>query len=144
MKGERSALTDLNIMSITEKVSYLKGLIEGLKIDDSTSEGKVINIMSDILDELATAVSELKEDTEYLNEYIEEIDDDLADVEDELDDLYDDEDDDEEDDDDDEYGDLFDVVCPSCGETIFLDDSIDPSCIICPACNTEFSDIIEK
>ncbi|MBE6551822.1 MAG: hypothetical protein E7665_06785 [Ruminococcaceae bacterium] len=140
-------------MSITEKVSYLKGLLEGFKIDDSTSEGKVLTVMADILGDLAESVTQAKDDIEYLNEYIEEIDDDLADVEDALDEIYDeddyDEDDDEDYDDDeyeedDDYSDLFEVTCPSCGETVFLDDSIDPSCIICPACNAEFSDIIEK
>ena len=29
-------------MTIGEKVSYIKGLAEGLKVDESTNEGKVI------------------------------------------------------------------------------------------------------
>ncbi len=135
-------------MNITERVSYLKGLMEGLKIDDSTNEGKVIKVIADVLEDMAKEISDLREDHEYLNDYIEEIDDDLADVEDDLDELYDDEadcdDDDDDEDDDDEYGDLFEITCPSCGETIYLDDTIDPSKIVCPACNAEFSEPDDK
>ena len=35
-----------------EKVAYLRGLIEGLGIDETTKEGKVIKAMSGLLGEL--------------------------------------------------------------------------------------------
>ena len=31
-------------MELSKKVAYLKGLMEGLKIDDSTNEGKILTI----------------------------------------------------------------------------------------------------
>ena len=37
-------------MELSKKVAYLKGLMEGLKIDDSTNEGKILTIMADIVD----------------------------------------------------------------------------------------------
>ena len=35
-------------MTIGEKVSYIKGLAEGLKVDESTNEGKVITAILDV------------------------------------------------------------------------------------------------
>ena len=32
-------------MEITEKVAYLKGLMEGMKIDTETNEGKILSAM---------------------------------------------------------------------------------------------------
>ncbi|MEA4831449.1 hypothetical protein SDC9_89379 [bioreactor metagenome] len=136
-------------MTINEKVSYLKGLIVGLKIDDSTSEGKIINVISDILEEIASEITDLKDETSELSDYVDELDDDLASIED---DFYecdgcceeDDEDEDEDNDDEDDFGEFFEVKCPSCGETVVLDDSIDPSRVICPACHCEFSDTVDK
>ena len=40
-----------------EKAAYLRGLIEGLGIDETTKEGKVIKAMSELLGELAEAVA---------------------------------------------------------------------------------------
>lgn len=39
-------------MTIGEKVSYIKGLAEGLKVDESTNEGKVITAILDVLGEM--------------------------------------------------------------------------------------------
>ena len=38
-----------------EKAAYLRGLIEGLGIDETTKEGKVIKAMSELLGELAAS-----------------------------------------------------------------------------------------
>ena len=45
-------------MELSKKVAYLKGLMEGLKIDDSTNEGKILTIMADILDEMSAPETE--------------------------------------------------------------------------------------
>ena len=37
-------------MTVTEKVSYLKGLAEGLGIDENEKNGKVIKAIIDVLD----------------------------------------------------------------------------------------------
>lgn len=125
-------------MKITEKVSYIKGLAEGLSLDSSSAEGKVISAIIDALEAMAKEVTDLKENAEYLDSYIEEIDEDLGMLEE---DYY------EEDgcgcDDEDccceEDDDFVEVECPECGETICLDDSIDFDHVTCPACGAEFS-----
>lgn len=133
-------------MTLTEKVAHLKGLMEGLEVDESTKNGKVLKYIADILEEMALSVSDLEEETDTLNQYIEEIDEDLGALED---DFYDDDDDYEDDcecldcDDEDDIGEFYQVDCPSCGEPVFLDDSIDPSRVICPSCHAEFSDKTE-
>ena len=60
-------------MNISEKVAYIKGLAEGLSVDD-----KVVNAILDVLGDIAKEVAELKEDAEYLDSQIEEIDEDLG------------------------------------------------------------------
>lgn len=127
-------------MNITEKVSYIKGLAEGLSLDEKTAEGKVLLAVIDALEDIAKAVSDLKEDTEYLDSYIEEIDEDLGALEE---DYYEeggccceDEDDCDCCDCDDDF---VEVECPECGETVCLDDTIDLEHVICPACGAEFS-----
>ena len=39
-------------MEITEKVAYLKGLMEGMKIDTESNEGKILAAMADILEDI--------------------------------------------------------------------------------------------
>ncbi|MBQ9097986.1 MAG: hypothetical protein IJY50_00970 [Clostridia bacterium] len=132
-------------MSITEKAAYLKGLAEGLELDTTTKEGKLINALLDMVGELAAKVDELEGDIAELTEYAEELDEDLGDVE-EL--LYDDEDEDDYCDgdcegcdgcDDYDMGETFEVECAKCGETICFDESIDPDNLICPACGAKIS-----
>ena len=45
-----------------EKAAYLKGLIDGLGIDENTKEGKVIKAMSELLSEMAETVDSIDED----------------------------------------------------------------------------------
>ena len=40
------------MMNITEKVAYLKGLVEGLKLDEKDDTVKVINAIIDVLDDI--------------------------------------------------------------------------------------------
>ena len=123
-------------MKITEKVSYIKGLAEGLSLDETSAQGKVISAIIDALEEMAKELSDLKEDTEYLDAYIEEIDEDLGMLEE---DYYEDGGCDCDDEDCGCDDDFVEVECPECGETVCLDDSIDFDHVICPACGAEFS-----
>jgi len=134
-------------MTISEKVSYLKGLIEGLSLDSSKPETKVISKIVDILDELALSVEDLEDETAMLNDYVDELDHDLGELEeyvyaDEIDEdecvcCHDEEE--EYDEDEDEDDDLIEVECPKCGDTIFFDETIDLDDIICPNCHNHFS-----
>ena len=46
-------------MEITEKVAYLKGLMEGMKIDTESNEGKVLAAMADILEDIGLELEDL-------------------------------------------------------------------------------------
>ena len=48
-------------MELLEKVAYLKGLAEGLGIDDSTKEGKVLKLIIDILDDVVLTLADTGE-----------------------------------------------------------------------------------
>ena len=84
------------MMSLTEKLAYIQGLCEGLALDETTKEGKVMLAVVELLDDLTDTVSQLDSDVDQIFDELDAIDEDLSDVEDAL--LYDDED--EEDDDD--------------------------------------------
>ena len=107
-------------MTVTERVAYIRGLIEGLGIDDSSKEGRVIKAMVEVLDDLAVSVEDIDETIEDLSEQIDAVDEDLSTLEE---DFYSDDEDEEEDEDFDEE-ELYEVVCPSCGETICIDEDI--------------------
>ena len=142
-------------MTLNERVSYIKGLCDGMEIDKTSKEGKVIAALCELVSNMAVAIEELEEEVCDLRDYIEEIDEDLGDVEEVLcdSDDYDDYEDDYEcdgnceccDEDcelaDDEY---FEVECPSCGETICFDESIDPEELACPACGEKFECLISE
>ena len=123
-------------MTLTEKVAYLKGLAEGLALDASKPENKIISAMIDVLDDLALTVSDLEDTVDIINEQVDAVDEDLDELETYVyEDLCDDCDccDDEDFDEDCEY---YDVECPTCGEVICVDEDIlaDGS-INCPNCN---------
>ena len=117
-------------MTISEKVSYLKGLAEGLDLDtEKSKEGKLISVMIGILEEVALDLEDLQEVADELGEEVDAISDDLSDVEEVVFDEYDEDDDD----------DFFEVECPSCGAEIDIDEDIlDQGTVECPACGEKF------
>lgn len=116
-------------MTICGKVSYLKGLVDGLGVDENTKEGKIFKAMIDILDELALSVDELEDAFIEIGEQVDALDEDVNNI---IDDCYDLSDDDCEDCDNDE---LYDVVCPSCKEVVCIDEDIlNKGEISCPSC----------
>ena len=125
---------------LTDRVSYLRGLAEGLRLDDSRPEGTLIGKMLELLDAFAKDNDALHQSLDELNEYVESIDDDLADMEeylfdDEEEDAYDD-DEDEEDEDGDEDDQVVVYECPHCGnEVTFEIDGFDfEEENLCPSC----------
>ena len=127
-------------MTISEKVAYLKGLAEGLHIDtDKSKEGKLINVMIGILEEIGLALEDLEENSLALGEEIDVLSDDLADVEAVV--FDEDEDEDYEDEDEEEFDDdWFEVECPNCDEVLVVDeDALAEGYIKCPNCDTEYS-----
>ena len=125
-------------MTITERASYIKGLAEGLGIDDSTKEGKIINALIGALEDMALTVSDLEAEIDELSEQVDTIDEDLGSLEEDYYDL-DDECSCEEcsDEDAEDYldGDLYEVCCPTCGDTVCIDsDMLEEGQTTCPNC----------
>ncbi len=126
-------------MTINEKAAYIKGLAEGLALDASKPETKVMNAIIELLEDITEAVEKNKEDIDNLGELAEELDEDLGDLEEVVygnDEDYNPDDDDiyDEDDDDGEDEDLRCISCANCGEEICFDESIDPEDLTCPNC----------
>ena len=127
-------------MTINENAAYLKGLAEGFGIT-STKEGEIITKLLELVSDMTDKIGALEAECAELREYIEEIDEDLGAVEDDLY-LEDEEDEDGFDDDDEEFEDgFYQMECPSCGEEICFDDSLDADELVCPACGAKVSDI---
>ncbi len=121
-------------MELSKKVAYLKGLMEGLKIDDSTDEGKVLKAMADVLEEIADTVLDIAVEVDETVDVVDAISDDLSALEDvvyETDDDYDS----DLDDDDFDAEQLYECICPTCGDTIRLGEELIAQGVIeCPNC----------
>jgi len=55
---------------INEKVAYTKGLVDGLALDQSSNEGKVLVQVLDILEDIVDALDGITEAQEELEEYV--------------------------------------------------------------------------
>lgn len=124
-------------MGISEKVAYLKGLMEGMNLNADSNEGKLFLAIADVLDEIALEVEDLTDEVMELSDGLDVISDDLGDVEDIV---YDEDEDDEEE--------CYATTCPECEEEIFFDDSVlEDGKVECPNCGAtlEFdpADLVE-
>lgn len=134
-------------MGISEKVAYLKGLMEGMNLDAESNEGKLFRAIADVLDEVALEVEDLTDEVMELGDGLDVVSDDLGDVEDIV---YDDDDDcdEDEDEDEDDEEECYATTCPECEEEIFFDDSVlEDGKVVCPNCGAtlEFdpADLVE-
>ncbi len=139
-------------MELSNKAAYLQGLVDGLGVDESTKEGKIIKAMSALLAEMAEALEGMDEDLSRAYDQINDLSDELEDLEA---DLYEDEDDDEDDEDDEEDSDdandddiasepFYEVACPNCGETVYVsEDDLDAGEANCAHCGVTFEVALE-
>lgn len=142
-------------MTAVEKVAYLRGLADGLNLNEDKSETKMFKAIMDVLDDIALSVSDLEDDVAILSEQIDAVDEDLDMLEtivyEELDDCDDDFDFDCDCGCGNEY---YEVECPSCSEVICVDEGIiEEGSIECPSCgellefeiefDDDFSDQVE-
>ena len=111
-------------MGISEKIAYLKGLMEGMNVDTESNEGKLFAAVVDVLDEIALEVEDLTDEVMELGDGLDVISDDLSDVEDIVYDEWEEE--------------CFVTTCPECEEEIFFDDTmLEDGEIICPNCGAK-------
>ena len=143
-------------MTIAEKSAYLKGLMDGLKLNTESDEGKMISAIVDLLGDMAKRITAIEETTIAISDELDEIEEDLDAIEDFImddeDDMEDWEDyeDDEWDEDEDyeegfDFGDedstIYELEC-ACGERIqFDEETLEKGSMICPTCGVtlEFS-----
>ena len=116
---------------LSERISYIRGLADGLELGEDSKEAKVISAMIELLDDMAFSVEELEEQQDLINDDLDEMDEIVGELEDYV------------------YGDdcdcdccdemeFEDVTCPSCGAEIELDDDMisdDCTYFTCPACH---------
>ena len=124
-------------MTLSEKSAYLKGLMEGLKIDVEKGEGKMISAIVDMLEDVAFAVADIEENARNVSDELDQIEEELDAMEEYLGDEDDDIDEDGDDDEEFDFGDeaLYEVKCPTCGEVITVDeDTIEEGSTVCPKC----------
>ena len=120
-------------MGVSEKVAYLKGLLEGLKLDENSDSAKVFRAIVDVLDEVALEIEDLTDEVREIGDGLDVVSDDLGDVEDVV---FEDEDEDDEDEDDDEP--VYATTCPECEEEILFDESyLEDGAITCPNCGAK-------
>ena len=120
-------------MNITEKVAYLKGLAEGMKLDTESKEGKILSAMIDILDDMALEMQDLRDEQYEIEEGLDAVSDDLSDVESFIYEAFDE--DDEDEDDEEENEPVYETTCPNCEEAIYFDEDIlEDGFVECPNC----------
>ena len=126
-------------MTISEKSAYLKGLMDGLKLNTEADEGKMIAAIVDLLGDMAKRVTDIEETTIAISDELDEIEEDLDAIEDFI--MDEDEDFEEGFDFGDEDTTIYEVEC-ACGEIInFDEDVLEAGSMICPNCGEtlEFS-----
>ena len=126
-------------MNTLERVAYLKGLAEGLNLDETTNEGKLLKAIIEVLGDMAEDAADLEDYVAELSEQVDAVDEDLSTLEEVVYEEFDDEDDCDCDCDCDCCGDwddeLYDVTCPNCGEEIVIDEeTLLDGGIDCPNC----------
>ena len=147
-------------MTISEKSAYLKGLMDGLKLNTETAEGQMISAIVDLLGDVTKRLADVEETTIAISDELDQIEEDLDAIEDYI---LDEEDEDEDEDfdpndylcdcdfeDEDfeegfDYGDedttIYEVEC-ACGEIInFDEETLEKGSMTCPNCGEllEFS-----
>jgi endogenous inhibitor of DNA gyrase (YacG/DUF329 family) len=109
--------------------------MDGLGIKDDSKENKVMIEIVKILDEIADKVDDLEDCQLQFEECLDAINEDLNGMEEEFFDEYGE--------DDPDLDDFIELMCPECGETVYIEEDMleTHECIKCPNCQT---DIINK
>ena len=124
-------------MDICEKIAYIKGLAEGLSLDETSKEGKILVALIDLLGDITEEICDIEDGCDELMEQIDAVDEDLSNLEDFVyeDDCDCDCDDDCDCCDDDE---VYEIECPACNDVIYLDaEMLSEEGMTCPNCGTD-------
>ena len=115
-------------MTLSEKAAYLKGLMDGIKLDTEKDENRLLKAVVDLLQDMAISIDDLEDNAIAVSDELDEIEENLDAIDEYLMDEDDEDFDDYEDYDDDldyDLGDddfdydedpVYEVTCPKCGE----------------------------
>ena len=113
---------------LAERVSYLRGLVDGISLDKSSPESRIFDEILELFEDIVTSVEAIDEKQDSLTEELEYTREDVDAL------YYEDEDD--EDYEEEEYYDEFE--CPNCGEVLPVDEALldteDEITLTCPGC----------
>lgn len=110
-------------MRVKQQIAYLQGMAQGMRIPETSQEGRVIAGLIDVLYLVADDIERLHNTYDSLEGYVEAVDADLAILEaDYYEEVLDEE---------------ISLTCPRCGEDIeLLADELDEELdLVCPNCN---------
>lgn len=115
-------------MTLSERAAYLRGLAEGMALDESKDEVKIINEMLLLINDMANEVDDVAQDIGSVFDVIGIIDEDLMTLEEEL--L-----------DDDHFGDektaeeVYEIACPNCDEAVTItEEALMSGDVVCASC----------
>ncbi len=116
---------------LKSRVAYLQGLSAGMDISSESKEGRILNGIIEVLDEMAQSFGELEEAQDQLEDYLESVDEDLFQLEEDIYGITREDSADEE-----EY---LEVECPRCGEIVCFESEVaeddDVVEVTCPNCD---------
>ena len=69
-------------MDICEKVAYIKGLAEGMKLDTESNEGKILAAVIDLLGDITDEICDIEDACDDMSEQLDAVDEDLSSLED--------------------------------------------------------------
>lgn len=129
---------------LTDRVSYIRGLMEGLQLDTQTNEGKILAQIVDLLGEMAGEIEDVQIVQEEMSDFVDSIDDDVSELEHIIGMDDEDEDDEDEEEDDDFSEEDFDgeectgdcEACEGCSQDED-DEDVYVECM-CPNCQSSF------
>ncbi|MDR0222965.1 MAG: hypothetical protein LBI38_05480 [Oscillospiraceae bacterium] len=127
--------------TISEKVAYIEGLTDGLKIDGGTNEGKIILALIDVLKDVAAELEDVDETLDDMAEIVSDIEESVYEIEDEIFGSGELPDYDFEDN-------LYEITCRNCDNTVSVDAGmLEEGFVKCPNCGSKIEfdiDIIDS
>lgn len=127
---------------LAERVSYLRGLVEGINLDKNTNESRIFDEIIELLDDMAASIEGLEQDQQDISDELEETQIDIDDLYETVygdeGDYFEGDDDCAFDDEDEEY--CEELACPNCNAVLPVDTELldsDEIVIKCPECGEE-------
>lgn len=126
-------------MTISEKVAYIQGLFDGLKLDtEKSGEARILSEVLDVLREVGQQLDGMDAAMDQFDQELDILEDTVSELEEAV---FEDEEEDREDGfDGEDEEDFFEIPCPTCGEDLVVDDeALAAGVVDCPVCGGKFA-----